>query len=179
MQTGEYSIYVRRHQLKRKPSHIFLVCPLGFMVSYQHLLYIHSLLKFFLRVTPSLTTLSGQGYISFHAPCIPVHRDKQSASSFSIAVSKPSSVLFSSHISTSLKIMFWNSAICYPLLSSTLCVCVCVCVCTRQYLPLHQYFLQLQLMLSVFIWIIPFGLQVLGPSKLQLCMYVCMYCILP
>ena len=141
MQTGEDSIYIRRHELKRKPSQIFLVCPLGFMVSYEHPLYIYSLLKFFLRVTPNLTTLSGQGCISFHAPCIPVHRDKQSASSFSIAVSKLSLGLFPSQISTSLKIMFWNSAICYPLscVIHIVCVCVCVCVSTKQYLPLHQY----------------------------------------
>lgn len=46
MKTGKDGIYVRRHWLKPKPSQIFPLCSLGFMVSYQHLLYNHSLLNF-------------------------------------------------------------------------------------------------------------------------------------
>ena len=155
MKIGKDVIYVRRHWLKPKPSQIFPLHPLGFMVNYQHLLYNHSLLNFFLRVTPKLTNLSGQGCISFHSPCIPVHRDKPSVSLFSIAVSKPSLVLFLSQISTSLKDMFWNSAICYPLLCF-----IYIFLCKRVSFP-PPVFLQLFLMFSTLIWIIPFGLQVL------------------
>lgn len=74
-----------------------------------------------------------QATFIFPTPSTPVHTDKPHFPLFHIAISKPFLVLCPPQISTSLKVMFCNSVICYPFL----------CV------QLHIYFLKRQCSVSL------------------------------